>query len=410
MGVHLQRATLLFQQERFNLAESELRQELAAEPNNPTAHALLGLCLAERKRYDEATREVQTAVGLAPDNSFPHYVLARILHQRDRPDEAATAIAEAIRLYPDDPDFYSRLAAIRIDQRRWAEALEAAEQGLRLDPEHVGSVNLRAMALVQLGRRVEANRTIEGALARDPNSAVNHTTQGWSLLHGGAVRPALEHFREALRLDPNLDWARTGLVEALKARSPVYGFLLRYFLWMSRLSRRAQWALLIGGMLLLRPFPIIYAVVVLSTWLADPLFTLLLRLDRDGRRALSREEIVSSNWIGGWIVATLAMLLLGLVSGQAAFLIGAFLFGFLLLPVVGVFQCDAGWPRKTMVAYTAVVSALALVGVVVLLVGGQPDAGSETSSGAYVFVAVAFVGAVLGTWLSRLLSAVRPKH
>ena len=56
-------------------------------------------------------------------------------------------------------------------------------------------------------------------------------------MHAGDFRGALEHFREALRLNPSPEWARAGLVEALKARYPSAASL-RYFLWMSTLSRR----------------------------------------------------------------------------------------------------------------------------------------------------------------------------
>jgi hypothetical protein len=36
MGTHLDRAMVLFQQSRPDLAESELRQELTADPNSPS--------------------------------------------------------------------------------------------------------------------------------------------------------------------------------------------------------------------------------------------------------------------------------------------------------------------------------------------------------------------------------------
>ena len=62
------------------------------------------------------------------------------------------------------------------------------------------------------------------------------------VLHQAQPKAALEHFREALRLDPNLQYAQAGIVEALKARNPIYRWMLGYFLWMGRLSDRAKWA------------------------------------------------------------------------------------------------------------------------------------------------------------------------
>ncbi|MDB5311522.1 MAG: hypothetical protein JWO38_5724 [Gemmataceae bacterium] len=98
--------------------------------------------------------------------------------------------------------------------------------------------------------------------------------------------------------------------------------MLGFFLWMSRLSPETQWAVIVGLLVVqqalgaaarndpaLRPFaePVLYALFgfVLLTCLAGPLFTLLLRLNRFGRLALSREEIRQSNWVGGCLFAGL---------------------------------------------------------------------------------------------------------
>jgi len=429
MTANLQRALLLLGQSRHELAERELRLALAAEPDNAMAHAVLGLCLSEAERHDEAIREAGEAIRLAPDQPFSHYALARILQARDRLDPAAVAIDEAIRLDPEDPDHFAVLASIRFDQRRWRQGLEAADAGLRLDPEHVDCTNLRAMALVQLGQREEAAATIGGALARDPDNAITHANQGWSLLHGGQHARALEHFREALRLDPELEWARQGLVEALKARSAVYGLLLRYFLWMSRLDRRAQWAVLIVGYVgyqvlrgLLRanpalgpviwPLIIAYGVFAVSTWIADPLFTLLLRLDRFGRLVVSRDEVVASNWVGGSLALALVAVGGWLLSGSSTLLLAALLFGALVLPLAGTFQLEPGRPRRLMIKYTAVVAALGLIGLGLQLLGvlsSGSGLSTRATSGGSALVTLSTLGSFLSTWVAQV-SAMRGKH
>ena len=42
---------MLAEQSRFDLAEQDLRQALAAEPANAEAHSLLAMCLSERERF-----------------------------------------------------------------------------------------------------------------------------------------------------------------------------------------------------------------------------------------------------------------------------------------------------------------------------------------------------------------------
>src|SRR5688572_7936906 len=376
-----QRALILHQQGRHADAERELRQALALDPHDADAHAVLALCLTERKDFPQAQYEADTAVGLAPDESFPHYARAHVLSDRRLFDEAAAAVRQALDLEAEHPEYFALLAAIRFEQRRWHEALAAAEEGLKADPDHGGCTNLRAMALVKLGRRNEAGAAIDEALARDPQNAVTHANQGWTLLHRGDPRKALEHFREALRLDPDLEWARAGIVEALKARYFVYRWMLAYFLWMARLSGQAQWTILIGGYVGYRillnvarnqpaakpyvwPIIGIYIAFALMTWLADPMFNLLLRLNRFGRLALSRDQRVTSNWVALLLLTAVAAGAWAAWRGGEWAVAAAIVCVALMIPTSSVLKCQPGWPRWVMLAVTL---ALAAVGSLAVL-------------------------------------------
>ncbi|MEW6249469.1 MAG: tetratricopeptide repeat protein [Planctomycetota bacterium] len=337
------RGRLLLAQSRPKEAEEYLRRGLGADPSDAEAHALLALALGELKRPADALREARLAIRLAPDLPYCHYVHASVLSQQDQEAEAEQAAREAVRLDPEDADYHALLAAILYDRRRWAESLEAAETGLRCDPQHVLSLNVRAMALVKLGRRTDAAETLASALAHDPHDDVTHANRGWALLHSGKSKEALEAFREALRLNPQNEFAREGIIQALRARNIIYRLMLLYFLWMGRLSRRAQWGLLIGAYIgyrmlrtaaqanptltpYVRPVLVLYLVFVFLSWTAGPLFDLLLRLSRFGRLALTPDRIQASNWVGGLLLS--ALLLLG------AFVLSGFRWHLLLLPAL----------------------------------------------------------------------------
>ena len=60
------------------------------------------------------------------------------------------------------------------------------------------------------------------------------------MLDEGKYPQAMEHFREALRLEPDMEWARLGVVETLKAKRVLYRPVLWYFLWISKFSSRAS--------------------------------------------------------------------------------------------------------------------------------------------------------------------------
>lgn len=386
MSGRLTQAQFLLQQRHYGDAESLLRQALATDPSDAEAHALLAFALLYQSRLTDAVSEAQAAVRFAPDDPFGHYVGALVLLQMGNADEALSAIHAAIRLAPEQARYHAVEGSIYLQRREWQKALDAAETGLRLDPRHVQCANLRAMALVKLGRKDEAGQMLDAALARDPENAMTHANQGWALLHQGEHQQALRHFREALRLNPGLGWAREGIVEALRARNPIYRLLLRYFLWMSRLQVRAQWGLIVGALLLnnvidylassvpalrpiLTPFNYLYIVFAFLSWTARPLFTLLLRLDRSGRLVLSDEEVVASNWVGVCLLAAVGSLVAALATGYGAFLTAAISALALIVPVAGIFRFLPGKRRALFIGYAVMLALMAVGGLALTLAG-----------------------------------------
>ncbi|MGP0069356.1 MAG: tetratricopeptide repeat protein [Isosphaeraceae bacterium] len=420
MSTAYQRGIVLFQQGRYDLADREFRQELASDPDNPQAHAFLALCLSEQKRNDDALREADEAVRLEPDEAFGHYARGRILCDQERFKDAEAAAREAIRLDPVNAGYFGLLAGAEMGRRRWAEALDAAGRGLAIDPEDPGCTNLRAMALVQLGRKDEAEQALGSALANDPENALTHANQGWALLHQGDHQRALEHFREALRIDPNLDWARGGIVEALKARYLIYRLMLRFFLWIGRQSTVAQWvvilAIVFGRSILasiarthpaLEPFvlPVLALTFgfLLLTWIASPLFNLLLRLNRFGRLALSRDQRISSTWIGACFVAAAGFFVTDLVHPTSLTFLGMMYFGFLLMPLAVTFNRPPGKPRRVMAVYTGSVALMGLPILSLALLGpASPWKDGKLASELFTYC---IYGSVFSTWIAAFLGS-----
>ena len=373
--------SLLLDAHRFEDAEAHLRELLAQRPNEAQAHALLAYVLSRQKRHAEALKEANLAIHLDPTHANGHFFRARILLSLHHQREAHEAIHEALRLRPDYPPYHALLSTIHFSRKHWQKALRAAKEGLRYDPEDAQCLHCRGMALNKLGERAEATDSLKDALASDPESAVAHATLGWVQLHQGKPESALECFREALRLNPLSEYARQGIVEALKARNPIYRFMLRYFLWMGSLTTGEQWGFvaLVSGVrsglrTVARAFPPLYIIVlpvqllyfgfVLLTWIARPLFALVLRFDPLGRLALPKEEIVASNWVG----ACLALALLGAVGGGitgvlwqdvSPWVVVPFSL-LMILPLAGVFRTPKGWGRVLLALCTALLTGIGL--------------------------------------------------
>ena len=243
----------------------------------------------------------------------------------------------------------------------------------------------------------------------------------------------LEHFREALRLDPTLEYARLGMIEALKARYWLYRQVLGYFLWLGRLSVQVRWGLMIGLLVLQRvvatiardnpglqpvldPLLIAYIAFVLTTWTAVPLSNLFLRLNRFGRHALSPAQRQASNWVGVFVVLALAGVGWALVDATYGFLGWPIALGFILLliPISGTCACESGWPRRVMLLYTVAMVGVMALAVALIGVGVHYDGRDNATAVACVRIALALlqgnVWATLGACLlANWLANVRPR-
>lgn len=415
----LQRALVLHHQGRHELAERELRQHLAELPRDGFALALLAVAMLEQERRDEAEQTAKEGIAAAPDLAFTHYALARVLSDRNREDEAAVAIGEAIRLEPEDADYHAMRAGIELDRRNWPSALEAAETGLQFDAEHVTCNNLRAMALVKLGRKAEAGATINSTLAREPENAFSHANKGWTLLESGERKQAMHHFRESLRLDPDDEWAKHGLVEAIKAGNPFYALMLKYFLWIQKLSPGARWGILLGGYFgnrllsglananpslkpLTTPLLVVYLIFAISTWLAQPVFNLFLFVHPFGKHALNDEQRAQARWVGICLGLALAAVVAWLATGRGdIWLTPALVFGLISMPLSAVHYCHVGWPRWTMAGITGLLT-LAGLGSVAL------DLMSESGNSGGGLFGLFVLGVFLSQWGANWLASQRP--
>lgn len=379
------RAYLLVQRRRWMLAEKEFRRSLVEEPNHYYDHAMLAYCLLQQQQLEEALREAQEAVHLGPEHPHPHFVLAQVFLERNQFAEAEQSLREALRLNPLNADYFAWLTHLYYSQSRWQEALDAANQGLAIDAQHVECLNRRGLALSQLGKIFTAKKDIGAALQIHPEFAYSHTNMGWLLLKHRQPGQALKHFREALRLDPNMERAQSGFVEALRSRFLVYRLIRSYISWMENNSDPWLLAFAVWGFVsfLLRKEQMLnpqmrhrlilvlfaFAVVGTMTWLAVPLFNLMLRMSRFGRLALSREEIRTSYWVGGSLL--LSILCLSFSHAYSCLAPVALMCGLMSLPLSNFYAHDPGVQRKIMFWCTLVMGLLLLVSAACWLLAEQ---------------------------------------
>lgn len=310
---------LLHQQGKLDQAESCYREHLAGEPNDDYAHCRLALCLLEMEgRKKDALDEIDRAIALEPEHDYYHAVRSIILSNLNRGKDAIEAAETSIEQNPEASFNFTAKAGALADLSRWADAETELHKALVLDADNNFAKNLLANVLRNQGKQVDSEIAIEQLLADDPESAYAHTNAGWAALRRGDSQQAEEHFREALRLDPDFEMAREGLLESFKGRSWIYRAYLRYVFFMARFTSGKQWAIIIGAVIIVQVvirlvgqrmgFLILglYLFFASFTWLASSVGNFLVLLDRSARHALKPPEKRQGIAVALFLIAGLA--------------------------------------------------------------------------------------------------------
>ena len=369
---------LLIEQSRHEMALGELEQLLIQFPEMAEAHSFRGLCLAELNRFAEAVESVQNAIHLAPDMPHAYFTASIVFDKREDLKQAEKHARTAIEIAPYQDHYFAQLANILLQNKKWQAALDTANEGLEIDPENIDCNNIRAIALMKLGRKADAGDSIQASIQKNPDNAMSHANMGWNHLERRQPHDALPCFREALRLEPGMEWARVGIIEAMKSRFFIYRWLLAFFLWTSKLSGKMLIGLILGGYfgsqflmrwmdrqpeltIYLMPIVIAYTAFAIMTWIGSPLFNLTLWFNSFGRMALSKEEKRVSLAICVLVAISLFFVGTWFFSRELVHLIAALGIALTMPTVSTVYQSDQGWPRAVHWLYLLLLLSLALI-------------------------------------------------
>jgi tetratricopeptide (TPR) repeat protein len=400
----LQRARLYFSQQRYAEAEREVRQHLSEHPDEVYALYILADVLSARDEHQEALEVNSRARAFSPNDDELHAQRSVFLFRLKRESEAITEIETAIALNPLAAAYRGILGELKLATKKYEDALEAANAGLNLDAENTFCLNVRARALVKLEKAEDALATIATSLEQQPENAYTHANLGWSKLETGRALEAQEHFAEALRLQPTLEYAQRGMMEAIKAKNFFYRQFLRYVFWMNRMTARYQWAFIIGIYVgyrvvsgiaqsnpewapLLNPILYAYIAFALSTWFFEPISNLFLFFHPYGKFLLKRKEKISARLVGVALVIALILIGMHFFSGieHEGYLftgIGAIA---MMIPLSSMFSGDAKKGNRMLVVATIALGALWLLATLTMLMGNYGLADTLTM---YLFIGI----------------------
>jgi rhomboid protease GluP len=133
-----------------------LQKYVAARPDDPIGHALLGSALQQANRFDEATQEFERALAIHPDNPYVEVNLAKIYAYQKKTGKALELFKKGIlRAEPDASAFYLYATALK-DAGRVTEAESNIRRALQLDPKDIDAHRLLAKILTLEGKNDDA--------------------------------------------------------------------------------------------------------------------------------------------------------------------------------------------------------------------------------------------------------------
>jgi tetratricopeptide (TPR) repeat protein len=165
----------------------ELKQAVAASPQDPQAHYSLGLQYESLGQTKKAIGEYRKTLSLKPDNAKALYSLGRLTNQLGEPEKAIEIIKQAVKFNPKFQEARSLLAAV---------------------------YNQQAIAFMGQGNLDAARQALETGIQAKGGPAETETLRnnlGCLYVRENRLDEAVGTFREVLRQNPDVPQAHYNL-------------------------------------------------------------------------------------------------------------------------------------------------------------------------------------------------------
>jgi tetratricopeptide (TPR) repeat protein len=214
---HARQAAEYLKENRPDLAAPEFRAIVALDPTNVDAQANLGVLLFFQGKYADAIPELRAALKLKADL---WKIQALLGTAEKRTGDIAAARADLEKAFPNLQD-----EKIRVETGM--ELIEADSALGDLDKAAATVSALRGLeptnpAILYTAYRVYSDLEAESLLSLSivaPNSGRMHQAMAHELAKQGNNAAAIENFRAALKIDPNLPGLHSELAEMLNVSS-----------------------------------------------------------------------------------------------------------------------------------------------------------------------------------------------
>lgn len=258
-------------QGKNSVAQLYAQELVKANPNNPTAHILLGdalwslgqakaagdeyltaeklapsdgavqanlgLFYAREKKFPEAENELKSAMQAAPSSLVVLTDYSNFLVLQKKIPQANDLVSQFLTKNPNDSGAHLLKGRLDLAANNKAAALSETQESVRLDPKNVDAYLQSGEIYQAEGNNEAAVQAYEQGAQLSPSSAPILTKIGDLYLNEGNLAKAAEQYQRALNIDPtfaiaanNLAWVYAeqgqnldvalGLAQKAKAQSP----------------------------------------------------------------------------------------------------------------------------------------------------------------------------------------------
>src|SRR5216683_2973167 len=219
-GAYNTLGALYAQADRVSCAIPAFEAALKLENQNWEAHYNLALALLQKGDRSRAERELQTAIQQKPDSVSSHFALGSVFEDEKKLGSAEEEFRSALKIDPHFAPGAIKLSEVLITEGKPQAAVACLEDAVKQAPPDQAAPVQAALgvAYAENGEMEKALATLKNLVAAQPDSADAHFNLGMLYAKQGQSKDeegALTEFREALRLDRDMDPARIALGRVL---------------------------------------------------------------------------------------------------------------------------------------------------------------------------------------------------
>lgn len=163
----------------------------------------LGNALMQQGQLEEATDCFRKVLQLSPSYAAAWSNLGDIYNQLKMPFKACAHYRKAFELDSNQPEIVAKFLRSLYNTGELAEAIDICKRCLQSAPDNIEFIYLLVSLLWDSTKTDEALRYLRSAIIQDPMSAILQHSIGVFMSELGEFDAAIQHFQNALGIDPN---------------------------------------------------------------------------------------------------------------------------------------------------------------------------------------------------------------